>query len=85
MLIVLSPIINWNKNELFFVKNRLLIKLLFLFMLLIIYFSIESIDINDFLVQNNYKYFAYATNIEKFENKYISIGVEQFYLMEQKN
>ena len=90
MLIVLTPIMNWNKKGLFSLEDSLLLKLLFLFMLLIIYFSIESYDFKDFLIQNKYKYFACVTNIGKFENKYarefiehyLSIGVEKFYLMD---
>ena len=79
-----------TKKHLFFLEDTLLIKSLFSFILIIIYFVIENYDILDYFIQNKYKYFSCVANTGKFENKYarefiehyLSLGVEKFYLMD---
>ena len=76
-------------NE-FYLKDEFLLKSLFIFILIIIYYLEENDAILDYLYENNYKYFSCIANTAKFENRYarefiehyLSIGVEKFYLMD---
>ncbi len=76
-------------NE-FYLKDEFLLKSLFIFILIIIYYLEENDVILDYLYENNYKYFSCIANTAKFENRYarefiehyLSIGVEKFYLMD---
>jgi len=71
-------------------KDEFLLKSLFIFILIIIYYLEENDAILDYLYENNYKYFSCIANTAKFENRYarefiehyLSIGVEKFYLMD---
>ena len=76
-------------NE-FYLKDEFLLKSLFIFILIIIYYLEENDVILDYLYENNYKYFSCIANTAKFDNRYarefiehyLSIGVEKFYLMD---